>query len=201
MKNPYPANFTSGSLLVPESRLIAELLLKHPTQPEWKQYIYEDNILQRRTAASAKSAANLIRARLKVMDEALWLLVVNGTKEVATQAVLAATVKYSPLLGDFIRYVYQQERKQFSTQLRPSSWEQFIEDCHNRVAYLPEYSASAQLKLKQNAFRIMAEAGLIEDTKSMIIRHLLLTPELKKYLVDQKEHYVLKCLMPEGISR
>ncbi len=197
-KNPYPANFTKASLLIPESRTIAGLLLQNPTPAEWKQQVFDENVLQRRTRNSAETAANLIRSRLNTMDEKLWEFVHKGSKELATQAVLAATVKYSPLLGDYLREVYQRERKQFADQLRPTSWDQFIEDCHNRVPDLPVRSESTQAKLKQNAFRMLAEAGLIEDTKSMAIRRMLLAPQLKQYLVSRKEDYVLKCLPPEG---
>ncbi|MGI9283090.1 MAG: DUF1819 family protein [Endozoicomonas sp.] len=196
--NSYPANFTKASLLIPESRIIAELMLKHPTPAEWKQQIFDENILQRRTPNSASTVASLIRSRLNTMDERLWGFIQKGSKELATQAILAATVKYSPLLGDFLREVYQRERKQFAEQLRSTSWDQFIEDCHNRVPDLPVRSESTHAKLKQNAFRMMAEAGLIEDTKSMAIRHMLLAPELKRYLVSRKEDYVLKCLVPAG---
>lgn len=197
-KNPYPANFTKASLLIPESRIIAGLLLQNPTSAEWKQQVIDVNILQRRTHNSASTAANLIRSRLNTMDEKLWEFVHKGSQELVTQAVLAVTVKYSPLLGDYLREVYLRERKRFAEQLRPSSWNQFIEDCHNRIPDLPIRTESTNAKLKQNAFRIMAEAGLIEDTKSMRLRHLILVPKLKQYLLKQKEQYVLQCLLPEG---
>ena len=198
MNNPYPANFTKASLLIPESRIVAGLLLQEPTPEEWKRQIYEENILQRRTPNSAQTAGTLIRSRLSTLDKELWGFVHTGSKELATQSVLAATVKFSPLLGDFIREVYQRERKQFAEKLRPSSWDQFIEECHNRIPDLPVRSESTQAKLKQNAFRIMAEAGLIDNTRDMTIRHLTLAPQLKQYLKDRNEQYVLRCLLPEG---
>ncbi|PVZ66776.1 DUF1819 family protein [Pelagibaculum spongiae] len=197
MKNPYPTNFSNASLLIPESRIIAGLLLQEPTTEEWKRQVYDDNILQLRTLNGAKTAGNLIRRRLNTMDKALWKFVHTGSKELATQSVLAATVKFSPLLGDYIRDVYQRERKQFAEQLRPSSWNQFIEECHNRIPDLPVRSESTQAKLKQNAFRIMAEAGMIDNTRNMTIRHLSLAPQLKRYLENSDEHYVLSCLLPE----
>ncbi len=198
MPNPYPANFTKASLLVPESRIIAGLLLQDLSVAEWKQQIENENVLQRRTKNSAKTAAGLIKSRLMTMDHGLWELVYAGSKELATQAVLGATVKFSPLLGDYLQYVYQRERKQFADHLRPSSWDLFIADCHNRIPDLPVRSESTQAKLKQNAFRIMAEASLIDNTKDMSIRHLVLAPELERYLVRKQEKYVLRCLLPEG---
>lgn len=198
MPNPYPANFTKASLLVPESRIIAALLLQDLSSAEWKRQTLDENILQRRTKNSAQTAASLIKSRLMTMDSGLWEFIRTGSKELATQAVLATTVKFSPLLGDYLQYVYQRERKQFADHLRQSSWDLFIDDCHNRIPDLPVRTESTQAKLKQNAFRIMAEAGLIDNTKDMTIRHLALVPELERYLVSKQEKYVLRCLLPEG---
>jgi hypothetical protein len=36
------------------------------------------------------------------MSQELWRMVVDGTKEVAIQVLLAASIKHSKLLGDFM---------------------------------------------------------------------------------------------------
>ncbi len=142
--NVYPANFTKASLLVPESRIIAGLLLQNPTAAEWKQQIMEENILQRRTANSAQTAAGLIRGRLQAMDEELWSFVHKGSRELATQAVLAATVKYSPLLGDYIRLVYLHRYNEGTlSRMRVDYVQPLLGKYESRIKLLQDNIASA----------------------------------------------------------
>lgn len=64
----YDSDLIGGSLMVRESRLIADLLLREATPEQWHQAIQIDNILQKRTAASAQRNATAIRKRLERLD-------------------------------------------------------------------------------------------------------------------------------------
>ena len=64
--------------MVPESRVIANLLLKGVDRAGWKQAIEIDNVLRKRSPATAATKAILIRARLKTMTAGLWRLVRDG---------------------------------------------------------------------------------------------------------------------------
>ena len=97
----YNGEIVAGSLLIPESRKIAKLLLQKASKEEWYQAIVIDNILQKRSPSSAKRQAILIRNRLDLMTPEHWVLVKDGNAEVATQALLASAVKHSRLLSDF----------------------------------------------------------------------------------------------------
>ena len=48
------------------------------------------------------------------MGPDLWRLVRDGKGSVATHAVLAAAVKHSPLLGDFLDLVVREQYRLFS---------------------------------------------------------------------------------------
>ena len=49
----YDSDLIGGSLMVRESRLIADLLLREAIPEQWHQAIQIDNILQKRTPASS----------------------------------------------------------------------------------------------------------------------------------------------------
>ena len=93
----YRADITAGALKLPESRVIASLLIRGLTSQGWREAIYERNVLQTRSPASAKRLARLIRGRLDHMDAELWRLVAEGEATVATHALLAAAIKQSRL--------------------------------------------------------------------------------------------------------
>ncbi len=84
----YKADITAGSLKLPESRVVAGLLLQDVTDSQWHSALYHDNVLQARSPKSAQRVGYLIRRRLETMDEQLWRLVRDGSSIVATQSQL-----------------------------------------------------------------------------------------------------------------
>jgi len=98
----YNAKITGGSLRLRDSRIIANLLLQRLGAEEWKQAIFEDNVLQLNREGTIRRIAPLLRNRLEPMGEGLWEMVRDGGRELATQATFAAAIKHSRLLGDFL---------------------------------------------------------------------------------------------------
>jgi len=194
MSSVYLANFTKCSLIVPEARIVAGLLIKGAESGEWERQVLDVNVLQKRTAKTAVTYANLARARLQTMDADLWLLVRDGSAPVATHAVLAATVKFSPLFGDFLRTVVRDQFRRFATQLETRHWDAYIEDSLRSQPNMPTLSDSTRVKLRQNAMRMLAEAGFIENTRSLRLRSQQIEPAVLHYLRQHNEQYVLDCL-------
>jgi hypothetical protein len=75
---------------VPESRIVADLLLRGVDDNEWRAAIEVQNALQERSPATARRQASLIKARLTCMVSDLWELVRDGSHTVATHALFAA---------------------------------------------------------------------------------------------------------------
>jgi len=194
MSSVYLANFTKCSLIVPEARIVAGLLIKGAESGEWERQVLDVNVLQKRTAKTAATYANLARARLQTMDEDLWLLVRDGSVPVATHAVLAATVKFSPLFGDFLRTVVRDQFRRFATHLETRHWDAYLEDSLRSQPNMLTLSDSTRVKLRQNAMRMLAEAGFIENTRSLRLRSQQIEPAVLHYLRQHNEQYVLDCL-------
>ena len=95
----YRADITAGALKLPESRVVADLLIRGVDGQEWHAAISERNVHQARSTETARRLARLIRSRLARMDGELGRLVRDGAGDTATYAVLAAAVKHSRLLG------------------------------------------------------------------------------------------------------
>ena len=190
----YQANFTKASLLIPESRIVGGLLLNNVDEDQWHQAIVVDNVLQKRTQNTATTQASLIRNRLNTMGPELWALVREGGKLVATHAVFAATIKFSPLLGDFLDLVVREQFRRFENSLRPALWDDYLESCHERDPEMPSWSESTRAKPKQNAIRMLAEAGYLHDTRSMRLQRVQISQEVIGYLQEHEETYVMKCI-------
>lgn len=189
------ANFTKASLIVPESRIVAGLMLRHVSAEEWKQAIEQDNLLQKKTRNSALTYANLARSRLRTMSPPLWEIVQDGTLREATDAMLAATVKFSPLLGDFLRNVMRDQYRRFATDLEAGVWDHHVDEFERTHPDLPRFTDNTRSKLRQNAMRILHEAGFLHDTQNLRLRSHQIEPRVRRYLEDHQELYVLECLL------
>ena len=190
----YNANLVKASLKLEESRVIAALLLQGVDAAQWRQAILVDNVLQKRSPSTASTFAVFIRQRLDSMTPPLWELVRDGTNAVATQAVLAATVKHSRLLGDFLDLTVRDRLRLFKAALTHKDWDEFVEGCVARDPHVSDWTPAVVTKLRQNVFRILGEAGYVADTRTMALQRVAVAPEIRRYLEDSGERYVLRCI-------
>jgi len=193
-KKIYDGGIVAGSLLVPESREIARLLLQGEDKNAWKDAIMKGNILQKRSPETARRQGRLIQKRLLLMSPDHWELVSEGHAALATQAVMAAAIKHSHLIGDFMQSVVREHWRTFQKSISDSDWHHFIENCAQLDPRVDAWTEKTRAKLKQVVFRILAEAGYIQSTKSRLLQPVPIEPELRKYLDAHSEAYVLRCM-------
>ena len=190
----YRADITAGSLKVPESRVVADLLLRGVDQAGWRKAVYDQNVLQARSAKTAKRLRTLIRSRLETMTDDLWRLVRDGTGDVATHACLAAAVKHSHLVGDFLDLVVRDQYRMYADALSRKLWADYIEDCRGRDPEMPDWSQSTVDRLRSSVFQILAEAGYVANTKTLKLQTVHIAQPVLRYLQNQNEQYVLRCI-------
>lgn len=180
---------------MPESRIIAEMLLKGVDEKGLKEALLRDNVLQARSPATTIRLGRLIRKRLELMKSDLWRLVRDGTGTVATHAVLAAAVKHSPLLGDFLDLVVKEQFRVFSTALSNKNWDNYIDDCRGRDQDMPVWNESTRKRLRSSVFQILSQAGYIDSTRSKKLQMVHIASQVLRYLEKHNEHYVLRCIL------
>ncbi len=190
----YRADITAGSLKVAESRIIADLLLRGVDQPQWRAALLIQNVLQARHPATAIRLARLIRQRLELMDTDLWILVRDGTSTIASQALLAAAIKQSVLLGDFLDLVVREQYQLFAPMLLKALWNHYLEDCRGRDPEMPQWNESTKRRLRSSVFQILAQAGFLENTRTLRLQPVHIASQVLGYLHEHNEAYVLRCI-------
>ncbi|MBC8430786.1 MAG: DUF1819 family protein [Desulfobacterales bacterium] len=193
-KIKYSGDIVAGSLLIAESRKIAQLLLKGVDEKQWDHAIVIENILQKRSPVAAKRQARLIKNRLILMKPDLWELVHKGGSDESIQALLAAAIKHSRLLGDFLGQIVHEHWRTFKPEINVKDWKYFFETCSQADPQMLKWTESTRSKLKQIVFRILTESNYIDETRSGQIQSVTVLPKIKKYLTRNSEDYVLRCM-------
>ena len=190
----YQANLTGGSLKVAESRIVAGLILKGGDPQVWRKAILTENLLKTRTPGTAKRLGRLIRDRLSPMPQEILHMIRDGAGDVATHAVLTAAIRHSPLLGDFMDLVLRDQYRRFSKVLTNKVWEDYLEDCRGRDSEMPLWSDSTVQRLRSSVFQILAQAGFVQDTRSLALHRPHIADQVIASLKLNREDYVLRCI-------
>jgi len=190
----YGAEITAGALKLSESRVMAGLLLRGASAEEWRKAIYHDNLLLTRSPRTAKRLAVLIRGRLALVEAPLWQLIRDGSVKEATHACLAAAIKASPLVGDFLDLVVRDAYRTFKATLSLTLWTDYLADCRGRDPAMPLWNESTINRLRSSVFTILAEAGYIDHTKTRNLQVVHIVEPVLRYLEQHDERYVLRCL-------
>ena len=190
----YNAEISAGSLLPLESKRLAALLLMQPDDAAWWHAVEVENVLQKKTPATARRQATLIRKRLATLDTQGLNLIVGREQEVVLQLLLVAAIKHSQLLGDFVRSVYADRQRRLETHLAPVVWQDFLAECAHRDPAVATWSESTRAKLFQVIVRILVEAKYLDSARSMKLTPRSLHPDVRRYLSARHDTQVLDCL-------
>lgn len=187
-KARYIANVTAGALLVPESKKIADLMLKEVSKEEWKKKIEEENILQRLSLSSSKRIATFIKSRLQLMTNELWAMIRDGDNILATQANFVAAVKQSKLLGDYLDSIVRTQFKKMEDTLPLSLWDEYIVMCEKADPYMEKFPPSSAEKVRGNIHKILIEVGYLSDPYQRKLQKVEFLPEIINYLKKIMNH-------------
>ncbi len=190
----YSAQLSAGSLLIPESRTLAILLLRDPRDEAWVAAVKDDNVLQKPSPTTALRMARLIRQRLECLDETGLQMVAQDSLEVCAQMLFLAAIRHSRLLGDFLLDVYRGHLRRLETHLKPGDWEVFLHECEQRDSSVKVWTPNTRAKLLQVILRILAEAGYLENTRTLRLTPPLLHPRVRAYLVTSKDYYAREAM-------
>jgi hypothetical protein len=174
--------------------VIARLLQDGIDDDGWQDAIHHRNVLQARSPATAKRLTRLIRNRLETMDAHLWGIVVDGSSREATHAVLAAAVKHSRLLGDFLDQTVRDAHRMQREELALSSWEEFLRNCEARDEDVAGWSESTRRKLQTTIFYILQQAEYIDTARRRRLQVAHIEQSVLDYLKGRGEDYVLRCV-------
>lgn len=178
----YNSDLNGGSLMVRESRIIADLLLKNATDDEWQRRIQRENELQKRTVATAKRFSRAIGSRLERLEPEFWQALRDGDDELASQVGFVSVLERNLLLLEFMERVVKDAYDSHSEVLEAYQWLDFLDECANKDPKIHDWKESTKKKMGGVVFRILSEAGYLENARNKRIQNVLIRPEIKDML-------------------
>lgn len=178
----YSAEIVAGSLLMNETRKLAEVLLRDQSKAAWLNAVIGENVLQKKTQSTAKRMAGLIRHRLETGDTEVWKLIANGDFELSLQATLVLVLRRSRLLADFMSEVLGLKMRRLDFKLVQKDWDDFLQECELRDPVAAGWSELTKAKLFEVIVRILAEGRYLNSSKEKIIQGVMIRPEIRAYL-------------------
>jgi hypothetical protein len=190
----YDSDLIGGSLQVRESRIVADLLLQGASPEQWQEVIQNQNMLQKRTPASAKRVAQALRKRLERLDEPFWRAIRDGDDQLSTQVVFCSALERNLLLVEFIETVVRDAFITRAGVLESYHWNEFLDERCQRDPAISSWTESSRKKMAQVVYRMLAEVGLLESSRNMKLQNLLIRSEVRSLLDDSYRNRIKTCL-------
>jgi hypothetical protein len=177
----YRLSFTTGGLLRAEAAAVAELFLNTNDVTAARAAASEQNLMQQRTTASTTRVTREVLQRLSELPRAGVELVAHGPVADAAQVMwLAACMRYR-FLRDFGREVIRDRYVSGRTLLTYQDFDAFWNLQSSWVDELRDAADSTRKKLRQNTFRMVLEAGFLEQRCE--IRAVVLSPAVTEVVL------------------
>lgn len=196
----YVANLTKGSLKVAESRVIARLLLDGLSANEVQDLAIKENLLQKRSPEATRTLASHLAWRFAGVPSCLLELIVHGSSREATQACLASLTIRSALFSEYLKESVSEVRAQRRSHLAPADWSTYMDVLESRDASVRAWTSPVRAKLRQNIWRILAEAEIVDSTKHLRLQNVRLEESVKRCLAASALTSTLKILAAGGVE-
>ena len=164
----YALSFTTGGLLAREADLIAHLYLQDRDWQVVRRTVTEKNLLQARTNSSRVRVVRETIQRLTVLNNLELELLVEASLTERCHLMWVAACRRYEMIGDFAEEVLRERFLLMAPTLVFEDFDRFIVGKSLWHPELDDLKNSTRLKLRQNVFRMLREAGLITERGNIV---------------------------------
>jgi len=190
----YGGDLTVGSLLVRESRIVARLLASGEEPDTIKSEVMNRNLFQNNSPTTTRKYCQLIILRLEQLNPPQLRIVAEGTDESAALMLMAAVLKNYPIVRNFVTDVLFDKVRCYEPSLDKKDWTRFLEQRETIYSEIKKWTESSRKKIGQVIFRMLSEAGLLSDTRRMLIQFPSIPFDVADSLLQSSDGRILECL-------
>jgi hypothetical protein len=164
----YSLSFTAASFRLHDFLRVASFLEQHNQNLPLKAIIAEE-ILSKGNLKTSKREMTEFLKRYNSLNNEQKQLLINGNLDDKKNITYLAIIKSNSLIRDFVTEVVRDKFLVFDFQLSDADYTGFI---NRKVELHPEleaFSDSTLEKARRTIFKILADVGFLESTKSKII--------------------------------
>ncbi|MBC3881562.1 DUF1819 family protein [Undibacterium sp. LX40W] len=176
----YRLSFTTGGLFIAETPSIVEIYLDLGDWKKVRDMVREKNLLQVRTSTASLRISKEVVARLEFLtQEELEELVYLNFRDLGYLLWVAVCRRYS-FIRDFATEVVREHYLVLRRHLPLSDFDAFLNSKSLWHEELDSIAPSTSKKLRQNLFRMLREANLVDD--NLHIQAAMVSPRLAQVL-------------------
>ena len=186
----YDFSFTAVSLRINEMQLVAKAI-----QAESEvDYI---NDLGGGKSSTGKRMLREFKKRISFLTQDEVDIMINGDLITKRQIAFLSVCKTYAIIKDFAIEVLREKLMVYDYQISEGDYISFYRrkvDLNEKMEFL---SLATEKKIRQVLFRILAEAGLINDTKNRIIQPQFIDLKMAKVIIDDNRNWLKIMLLSD----
>ena len=190
MNNDYIFSYTAATLMLHETN---EVMKKYLEYKDWnivKEIVIEENIMQKQSVSSRKRVFTEIKRRIETLSNEQLEYVNESSSSDIRNFIFLTILKTYRFIFEFMTEVISKKVLMFDYKILNSDYETFFESKKYAVEQLESITEATQYKLKQDLFRILEEAMIIDNTKSKNILKPHLSGEVIKLIIKDNPIYL-----------
>ena len=185
----YSAGMVSQVFAFVETKQTAELMVTGMSKDEIKDKVIGENLYQLRNETRLRRTFNYVYNRLSSLPDGAVELLVKVDNENAKLLTLIAIMNTDKLFFEFVYDVYRGKVILGEKTIEDRDINGFFDDkaaqsdhSDRKSEEVAGWSESGIKKLKNCYMKNLADAGLIESTKTRVIRHALVNYRIEELL-------------------
>ena len=178
----YSAGMVSQVFAFVEAKKLAELLSKGLTKEEAWEKVESENLFQLRSATRLRRTFNYVYTRLESLPEEMMKLLPVLDAENAKVLVLISIMKTDLLFFEFVYEVYRGKIIVGEKTIENRDMNTFFDEKASQSDVVSGWSEAGVQKLKNCYLRNLADAGLMESTKTRVLKPALVNYRLEEML-------------------
>lgn len=182
-KMKYTATLTSDAFLYYEFKQVLRLKAEGLSDNEIRKKVIEENLFQYKSRRSLSRLLSSVMRRVKVLDDYLVKLALRDSMDTGKIINLYTIMKTSRLFYEFMNEVIREKFNCNDLILEKRDINEFFTHKAEQSEIVANWSEDTIAKLKQVILKILKESGILEDTKIGKLNRLIISAELKNYLI------------------
>ncbi|MCR1973067.1 DUF1819 family protein [Clostridium sporogenes] len=179
----YSAKLTGESFLLYELKIVANLKRQGYSDKEIRKKVFDENLFQYKYKSSISRRLTPLIQRVNLLDEKLINKLIQDPLGDGVIINLYAIMKNDRLFFEFMKEIISPKIKNTNDILERKDINIYFDQKIEQNEEVSAWSEATIQKLKQVIKKILSEAGIIEDMKIGKLHKIIMSQELKEYLI------------------